>query len=656
MKKLNVKWALLIAMLTFMAACLFSDKIQREVSANEEIPVEDITPYKTPTGDVKKFLGIWMTSGYNLQPQSDNYTVVDSSTTLRTDQGRSFWTALFTITSWAHYQWYETTDGTKWTEVSKKNGGTKKNLTVTPKEIGTKYYQQEVQWYMAIPTLLAPTVYSKVAAVHALDKHVSATDVEVSVDDDYIYNYDSEITTTSTYAHAKVTPTNFTGDIKWSIDNTDLATIDEDSGLITANTRTKSGVVTVTATAINNDGTKVSGSAEVTVGGGLEDQTVKAGETAKFELMGNIGEFDEQEDMNYSIRWFKEDPITHQQSEIEVGNNATSHTTPKTTLNDDGTLFFAYITVKANGKTYEYTTNEATLHVLPDGGPDISLEDTLENKTFDNSSDNSTNLYDVNSDDNIVFKTTITNNSSSGQLKDATYNLPLRAGTTINKVTLDDQELSDTDYEVKKDSDSSELTLIVKNINLGIQKSADLVVNTTVGTVNKRESYRSIAYLTGTDDSGSSVQKIGTPRSLNLTTNKLEYTIKDIDYGSIRPIGNDQVIFRQNDESNWPDNVMDVDDMRRDKTPITLSVSQDSDFVSEDSKNTLAGHLKFFDDDYEQDLLTGSAIVSQTKSGQEMTSLSWQADKGILLELDNKQLNASGNYETKLNWVFTDSI
>ena len=232
----------------------------------------------------------------------------------------------------------------------------------------------------------------------------------------------------------------------------------------------------------------------------------------------------------------------------------------------------------------------------------------------------------------------------------------MRAGTIIKKVTLDDQELSDTDYEVKTNSDTDELTLVVKNINLGIHKTASLVVDTKVSDVNKRETYRTIGYLVGKDDSGNDIQKISAPRSLNLTTNKLEYTIKDIDYGSIKPIGNDQVIFRQNNESNWPDNVMDVDDMRRDKTPITLSVSQDSDFVSEDSKNTLAGHLKFFDDDYEQDLLTGSAIISQTKSGQEMTSLSWQADKGILLELDNKQLNATGNYETKLNWVFTDSI
>lgn len=60
MKKRNVKWTLIIAMLTLLAGCLFTDTLHREVRADDEISVEDIKPYKTPTGDVKKFLGIWM--------------------------------------------------------------------------------------------------------------------------------------------------------------------------------------------------------------------------------------------------------------------------------------------------------------------------------------------------------------------------------------------------------------------------------------------------------------------------------------------------------------------------------------------------------------------------------------------------------------------
>ncbi|APU71920.1 hypothetical protein BI355_1615 [Companilactobacillus crustorum] len=650
MKKRNVKWTLIIAMLTLLAGCLFTDTLHREVRADDEISVEDIKPYKTPTGDVKKFLGIWMTSGYSLQPQANNYTVVDSPVTLRTDQARSFVTALLTFSSWAHYQWYETTDGKKWTKV--KNGGDKKNLTVTPSEIGTKYYQQMTSWYMVV-SAFSPTVYSKVAAVHALDKHVAATDIKVTTDDNYLYNYDSEITTTTTYAHATVTPKNFTGDIKWSIDNTDLATIDEDSGLITANGRNKSGVVTVTGTAINNDGSSVKDQTEVTIGGGLEDQTVDAGDKATFKLMGNIGEFDSDEDINYTIRWFKEDPITHEQSEIELGNNSTSHTTPATTLDDDGTLIFANIKVKANGKTYEYETNEATLHVRPIGGPEISLEDTLTNKTYDSGSDNSNNLYDVNEGDNVIYNTKITNNSTGGKLKNGTYVLPLRAGTTINGITLDGNEVSDSDYEVNQDSKNGEITLTIKNLNLGINQSTDLAVDTNVGSVSKRETYKSIGYLQGNDDSGSSIQRIGTARTMNLTTNKLEYNIKDIDYGTIKPIGNDELIYRKTDGSN----IMDVDDMRRDKTPVVLTVSQDSDFVNtEDKQSVLSGHLKYFDDDYEQDLLLGSAVVAQTNSGQELGSVKWRSDRGVLLEMNNSKVNAGGKYETKLNWQFTDSV
>jgi len=394
------QWTLVFVMLAFFSLLSFTDKI-REVKA-DEIPVEEIKPYKTPTDDVRKFLGIWMTSGYALQPKDYNYTKVDSPVTLYTDQARSFVTALLTLTSWAHYQWYESSGDGKWKEISKKNGGTKKNLTLTPNEIGTKYYQQETSWYMVI-SALSPTVYSKVAAVKALDKHVYATDLDVTLDDDYIYNYESKVTTTSTYAHATVTPADFTGTIKWSIDRPDLATIDPDSGLIQANTRTKSGIATVTATALNADGTTVTKDKEITVGGGLEDQTVKAGEDATFELMGNIGEFEEEEDLNYTIRWFKEDPITHQQEEVDAGKNSTSYTIPKTTLNDDGTLVYAVISVKANGNTYEYTTNEAMLHVIPEGGPQISLEDTIENKTFNSGSDTSTELYDVNKGDNVIY-------------------------------------------------------------------------------------------------------------------------------------------------------------------------------------------------------------------------------------------------------------
>lgn len=644
----------------FFAGCFFSDGMH-VVRADEETPVEDITPYKKPTGDVKKFLGIWMTSGYALQPQAYNYTVVGNSVVLHTDQARSMATAILSLGAPAHYQWYETTDGKKWSEISKKNGGTKKNLTVTPTEVGTKYYQQETSWYWVI-SLLSPTVYSKVASINTLEKDVDATDVEVTTDDDYIYNYDSQITTTVTYAHAKITPNNFTGKLTWSIDNTDLATIDPDSGMITANNQSKSGEVTITATATNSDGQKIIGKKSIMVGGGLEDQTVDAGETATFTLMGNIGEFEEQEDLTYTIQWFKEDPITHKQSEIDTDQQSVSYTTPKTTLNDDGTLFFAYITVKVKNSstgattTYDYTTNEATLHVRPIGGADVDIDDTLENKTYNGGSNMNTVLYDVNKGDNVIYHSTITNNSSGSQLKDATYTVPLRKGSTVNDVLIDGVALDDNDYDASIDADTGEVILSINNLDLDINQSKDLEIDTNVGTVAKRESYKSTAYLKGKDSSGSTVQRVGSTRYLNLTTGLLEYNIKDIDYGIIKAAGNDPIILRQNEETSYPGNIMEVDDMRRDKTPVYLYLSQDDNFINQETNTILEGNLKFIDtDDNTLDLLEGPKLISQSKSGQGMNSLSWQADQGVVLAMNNK-VNTGGTYHTKLNWEFTDSL
>lgn len=655
------RWVLVLLMLMFFAGSFFRDGA-RVAKANDETPVEDINPYKKPTGDVRKFLGIWMSSGYSLQPQDYNYTVVGNSVTLHTDQGRSMATAILSFGAPAHYQWYETTDGSKWSSVSKKNGGNKKNLTVTPSQVGTKYYQQETSWYWVIAPL-SPTVYSKVASINTLDKDVDATDIEVTTDDDYIYNYVSQITTTTTYAHAHITPANFTGKLTWSIDNTDLATIDPDSGLITANNQNKSGKVTVTATATNADGSVIKGSETVTVGGGLEDQTVDAGDKATFTLLGNIGEFDDQEDLSYTIQWFKEDPITHAQEEIDTDQKSVSWTTPKTTLNDDGTLVFAYITVKVKNSstgaitTYDYTTNEATLHVNPVGGVDIDVKDTLENKTYNGGSNSSTTLYDVNKGDNIIYHSAITNNSSGGQLKDGTYTLPLRKGSTVNDVLVDGESLSDDDYDASVDSDTGEVILNINNLNLDINQTKNLEVDTNVGAVDKRESYKSTAYLKGKDSSGSSVQKVGTTRYMNLTTGKLEYKVKDIDYGLIQAIGNDPVIKRQNTETSYPDNIMEVDDMRRNKTPVYLFVNQEGDFTNKDTNAVLQGHLEYIDeDDNAVDILSGPKLIAQSQDGQGMSSLSWQHDQGIVLAMDNNKMNSGGLYETTVVWNFSDSL
>ena len=665
MKRVMVKKAWLVAFIVLsVVTCRSFINKTKEVQA-DSLPIEDVAPFSTegippkhePTEPVKKFLGMWMSSGYASQPNDDTYTVQGREVTLYTDASRSVWDVLLSPTSWAHHQWYTSSNGKKWTTMDDSTSN-KRDLTVSSNTVGTTYYQQRTAWYMLIgPTKIDPTVWSHVLAVHTLDKDIDAENIDVTLDDDYLYNQENEITSTTTYARARVTPPEYTGTIKWSVDRPDLATIDENTGLITANTRSQSGKVTVTATGYNeNNGESFHKDATLTVGGGLEDQTVNVGSKATFKLMGNIGEFEQQDDAKYEIRWFREDPITGKQEEIEVGKNALSHETAETTIDDDGAEYSAHITVMKGKKPYPtYDTNGAKLHVVTKDGPEIEMNDTIKNNTFDQNPDSDRKLYDVIDNDNVIYKTTIKNNSTAARLNDATYTLPLRQDSTVDKVLVDGEAISDEDYDVSNKSDANEKILNIHNLNFGIKSEHTLEVQTTIKNISQRDSFSSTGYLIGNDTTGSRYQKIGDARSMTLVTDKLEYKTNPIEYGAIRPIGNSKTIYRQNDASNWPNNIINVDDMRRNKSSVQLYIQQKTPFHDANDTHTLNGHLVFDDDGNEKNLLSESALVAHSDEGEAMNSLSWRADKGVLLEMENK-MNTSGKYETELDWTFVDGV
>lgn len=652
-RNIKKRWILFILFLSIISCGLFSKK-SRQVYADDTTSTEEISPYHKPTGDVKKFLGIWLTSGYSLQPNETNYVEVNDTVTLHTDQARSFLTAAATLAYSPHYQWYESSDGKKWSEVSSKNGGNRKHFPVTPDTVGTKYYQQRTAWYILIyKPLIDPTVYSKVATVHALPEPVNATDLKVSVDDDYLYNSSNDVVSTTTYAHANVTPDNFTGKISWSIDNTNLATIDSETGLIEANKSRRAGVVTVTATLTNPDGSVIKAHEKVTIGGGLEDQTVDAGEKATFDLRGNVGELDES-DSNYTVKWYKEDPITGYRTKLDVDDKALSITTDNTTLDDDGTLFLAIIQVKLGLTNLSYTTNDAFLYVRPKGGPDLSVDNTLVNDTYNDGSNTNTMLFGVNNDDEVTYKNTLTNNSDTGTLSDASYVLPLKTGTKVNSVKVDGTQIDSSEYKVSKNDKTGNTDLTIPDLSFKNKESHDVEVNTTVKGITEKGSYDFIPYITGKTDDGSDYQKIGSQEVLNFTTNKIEYKISDVDYGNLEAISKTNKIYRK-DEQNMPNNIIDIDDMRRVKTPMKLNLTQISDFKNENGLSTLSSHLRFYENGGYTNLSSDSATIMQTKTDEELSSIGWDKENGILLYVDNK-FNAPGKYTATLNWSFEDSI
>ena len=658
-KKIRIIGLVILALFSYVVLA----KHFKDVDAiDEATTTTEIKPYAEPTGDVRKFLGIWMSSGYSLQPKPNNYVLVNKPITLYTDQGRSLITRLATLFLSSKYQWFETTDGKKWSKISRKNGGEKKNLTVTPNTVGTKYYQQRTAWYVQLfgsdPAIWDPKIFSHVAAVHTLATPVDAESLEVTTDDDYLYNVANEVVVNQTYARAEPTPANFTGTITWSVDNTNLATIDKDTGLITANTDGRSGPVKVIATVNNPSGNDFSEHTFITVGGGLEDQTVKAGKTATFDLQGNIGELDDDDGegntSDYTVQWYKKNPITNVETKLDVNPQSVSYTTPETTLDDDGTLFRAVIKVNYGNKPYIYKTNEAMLYVTPEGGPNLEMTNKLTNETYNDGSNTDTMLFDVVNNDVIDHSDTVTNKSTSGTLSNATYVLPLHNNTRVISIKVDGQEIDADKYKVNANKQTNNINLLIPDLNFKINESHKIEVSTIVADITAKESFQSIPYIYGKDDDGDKYQKVGRDEIINYSMNNIKTETKPINYGTINTISANPKIARQS-ELNLPNNVIDIDDTRRNKTPVTVTLSQNGEFTEEKTGSILSGHLRYYKDDDSKNLLTEPTVIKQTKQDEALQSIGWDKDNGVLLYMESKW-NSAGTYKTVLDWTIQDSI
>jgi len=648
-RKTKKRWLFIVVLISLLSVAALAKRF-KDVNAFDGEETTEVKPYKTPTGDVKKFLGIWMTSGYALQPSANSYVEVNKTVTLYTDAARSALARLTSIGFSQYYVWYESTDGKTWKQIEKGKSKNLENYKITPTEVGTRYYQQETYWKGVIFT--GARVYSKLATVHALPEPVDAEKVTVTTDDDYLYNSTNELVNIQTYAHAQPDPVNSTGTITWSVDDTSLATIDENTGLITANTNEKSGPLTIFATMHNPNGTEIKGEKEIIVGGGLENQTVKVGNTATFELQGNIGELDDDEDNNYTVKWYKEDPITQHRENLDLDPKALSYTTPETKLEDDGTIVGAIIRVRANGKNYSYPTNEAYLYVKPEGGPNIEMTNTLSNETYRDKGNSDTVLFGVNNGDQVKYLNTLKNDSDTGTLSNAKYVLPLRDGTSVISVEIDNQAIDESNYSIKKNENTQNLDLTVTGLGFKNQQSHSIEVNTTVSGVTGRSSFTTLPYIEGTSDEDESLyRKFGHENVLHYTLDMIDSKPQDIDYGTINAITPAETLSRQ-DALNLPNNVLDVDDTRRNKTPLKVYVSQIGELMS--GEDVLSGQLKYYDDGKSTNLLNEKAEVTSTEQDEPLNSIGWDKDNGVLLYMNHKW-NVAGVYQTKLDWIIEDA-
>lgn len=230
--------------------------------------------------------------------------------------------------------------------------------------------------------------------------------------------------------------------------------------------------------------------------------------------------------------------------------------------------------------------------------------------------------------------------------------MPLKKGTGVSSVKIDGVET--TDYKLTDNDVTNSLDLSIPNLIFKINQAHNIEVTTKVSGITRRESFASVPYIQGKDDDNDSYQKVGQSETLNYTTGSIEINkVRDIDYGTINTFGSGQTIKRQ-DELNLPNNIMEVEDMRRYKLPLKVRVSQTNE-LKNDNGDVLAGRLRFYDNGKYQDLFENDTVVAESGADEELYSIGWDENNGILLFLESKW-NASGTYKTTLNWTIEDSI
>lgn len=612
-----------------------------------------VKPYKTPNKPPKKFLGIWMTDGYGLQPPADTYTTVGSEVVLRTSAGRSIWTVLGGLWDGVHYRWYKSTDGQKWTQIKEKDGGYKKNFSVTPSEIGTVWYQLDTQYYMILTPIFKTHIYSEVAAVHTVEESVNALELNVTVDDKFLYST-SEISNT-TYAHATPDPITATGNITWSVDKPELATIDED-GLITANSKGLKGTVKVIATFTNNDGSQIQGHDTVEVGGGLDDQTVNSGETATFTPKGDVGDGDDDNGSSGSltVTWKKFASLESSTgTQVASGKNL-SYTTPPTTMSEDGSYYQAEIIFKAGLVSKSIITNKARLNVIPAPEPDIELTNKIVNNTYHADGDTDNLLNDVTNHDNVTYHDQLTNKSDEGSLKNGYYVIPMRGGTKVNSVKIDGDILDESKYTLVDDSEDDSDDLVIDIGTLDTNESINIDVDTTVQNISSEDSFTFIPYVYGSDVDGKIYRQEGTQEKINYISNQITPVIQDIDFGTITPFSANVLKYRPQ-AVNTPNNIIDITDTRRDKVPMKVYVSQENDFLHESESATLPARLRYYDNGDYTDIRNQKTLLTESEHGSDLSSISWDKNNGLLLYIDAGQ-KLTGRYSTTLSWYFENSV
>lgn len=614
------------------------------VQADEALDKQNAINYKRATPHPTKEYLLWKDNGFNENPISDYGMTTDGNTYIHTN----FVHTIKLADLWGkspQYIWHMKVDNEDWkTDYS----STGPNISVQSSKPGIIRYQLEVVFRNI-------SYYSDVATVHIQSKPVNAKKLDIEVTSKYLYNLpNNSLTNNTAHAIAKPDPSTATEPVIWTTSDPSKATIDK-NGLITAvpdngknDIPNQYNIFYIIGTIINKDGSIAVGQKLMSIGGGIYDQTARAGERATFTIQGFEVQSRDNNEPKLTVNWYKKgvkNPLTNS------NEDPFSFTTDPLTSKNDGENYYAVISLSNNPKS-SLTTGFGALTVLPAIDSQVQLTDEIHG-SFNDPANNNSEIHSVVNGDTVTYKYHL-NNSSKRDLHNTVLSTHLRLGTEITGITVDDIPITEgKDYTVSDHLENRNRLLEINIGRLNIDEGGDVVVTTKVQGVTDKTFFESKPSFIGLDSNNNPVQSIGSILTVDYISNQFIPKFKDIQFDSIYPFEED-VLKHRSLQTNAPNDIITIDDQRRNKSPVCIFLKQPV-ILNDEKNNHLAATLQFIGDqtDIPQPIQNKFPIAHSTIN-QPMKSISWKRDKGLLLHIDKKN-PVPGIYSAKLTWIIQDS-
>ncbi|MQS43892.1 hypothetical protein [Companilactobacillus mishanensis] len=604
-----------------------------------------------PTPDPIRALGWWFTSGFTVQPKKDYYIEKGKSVTIKTKSDRNTGISLVFPFTPQVYDWYhidakniKPNVDPRWYSPTSTFGQTRK-IKVNGKEVGTVFYQLHSWWTYGVNLHIQPNVFSKVAAVHTLPNPVNASSIKLVAEDDYLYNVKGSDNATT--LDIIPDPENSTGETSYRLKNpgnANIATVTTDGDLI-ANIEGLSGTVTVIGEMKNPDGTILTDTKEIRIGGGLDDQSVYSGEDVEFKL---LGKFDQSPT---STKWYRKDGVLDPK-EISTENNG-KLIIPKAKISDDNSQYYAELTFNYEDpnsnsrKTKIITTNTATLQVT-DSEPTILVKNDIFNETYDDNQNDNQAIRSVAKNDIIHRKINIKDESKYFETTEipGTLRIPYSNNEKLQTILIDGVAIPNSKYSLSQLTDNKEI--VFSNFKINRLQTYEIELITKVQN-HQNSIFRSSAYFENTTFTGLTYKKHAMDNSIYFIKNCIEISTKPINYG-VRQKLKGLLIERKDVMDDFE--AIHILDSRRMKNHVQLYLTVKEPFKNIDPNNheKIPIEFQYYIDEHNINEITDKpCLVEETDEGESLKSLTWSKTEGLKLYIADNQFE-DGKFKSSLCW------